>query len=62
MVETRVLIFKAFNKNARFDQLLPGPMGFVNLVNLFFCWGWGVGRRGFPITQGSHCKFMYIYK
>lgn len=39
MVETGVLIFKAFNKNARFDQLLPGPMGFVNLVNLLL----GVG-------------------
>lgn len=43
MVETRVLIFKAFNKNARFDQLLPGPVGFVNLVNLFFLLGVGSG-------------------
>lgn len=62
MDETGVLIFKAFDKNPRFDQLLPGQGILYSYESFFFVGGWGVRGKGFPIIQGSHCKFMYIYK
>ena len=49
IVESGALIFKVVDRNPRLDQLLPGQ-GFSILVTLSF------------LVQGSHCKYMCIYK
>lgn len=52
--ESGALIFRVFNRNPRLGQLLPGQ-GVLYSGEFFLV---GV----FPITRGSHCKYMCIYK
>lgn len=52
MDETGVLIFKAFDKNPRFDQLLPGQGILYSYESFFVVGGWGGAWERVPDHPG----------
>lgn len=62
MDETGVLIFKAFDKNPRFDQLLPGQGILYSYESFFFLLGGGgcvgKGSRSSRALIVNLCTFI----